>query len=808
MPFPFLAPLSPWIVDIMKQREDTPLMTSFKSPWVVLTSAALVVKGAALKDPIERKKELLGLIDKPGDNSFKGCIIANNSHNLNLTYANGNTPVGIDFTGKIITVDNEKGRKVSTPIIESVDIDTDGANNTLKTAKINVKCFTLKQFEMFELFFLKVGMNILCEFGDNSLMKKDLFKSTEANSPQKQKRKYNALKDGEKKEFEPFTKPEEALVPKTDDYNKWCAKFSDYYRSDTTAIANYLSRVERALGTYDLVAGKVTDYSFSINDDGTYSVDLEISQGNQISLAIPHSPRKKGSVNPAPPAAKEIADATQIKQLILADFNLVEKTYDDLAKPHPIKDKTWENDWFNFLKINKQQADTVVSDSAYISFRFILQILMNYVVGKDNVDTRFFKFELPTYENKDGNKLKIIPVTSNRYIISSTDKVIFPSNQLPVLQLPLTPKKGEEVNEDDNVITINPKGERKGIINGYNFHTDEKLFVPGDKSHMIKPQGNADVKLGDALNIFIKYEDVVKAWNSTYTRIDFLERILNIINDNGYGLFTLIYGNQNPDSGGTIIDAKMSSEDNPLVNQNKKDIYRFKPSTIKSNVKQFSFNFEMSNLVAGRQIFNSGKLLEDARKEQKNADDSKLEMPASAYKSIDNSTMGNADGWYSINNVELIRITENFKKAQAAAVAKKPDTDPAPPKTATTEAKDFTAISKTKSINFYLDLKKTGVLEITPLIYKDTDLIYNAVYGIFGSDGANTETKKSTLSPIEVTITIDGFSGFSPGQYFHIDGIPEIYNQTGVFQITNIKHNVATDGWNTTIEAGFRITPK
>jgi hypothetical protein len=170
--------------------------------------------------------------------------------------------------------------------------------------------------------------------------------------------------------------------------------------------------------------------------------------------------------------------------------------------------------------------------------------------------------------------------------------------------------------------------------------------------------------------------------------------------------------------------------------------------------------------------------------------------------------MGNADGWYSINNVELIRITETFKKAQAAAVAGKPQTEPPPPKTATTEAKDFTTIRNGKSINFYLDLKKTGVNDITPLIYKDTDLIYNAVYGIFGSDGANTETKKSTLSPIEVSITIDGFSGFSPGQYFHIDGIPEIYNQTGVFQITNIKHNVATDGWNTTIEAGFRITPK
>jgi hypothetical protein len=324
-------------------------------------------------------------------------------------------------------------------------------------------------------------------------------------------------------------------------------------------------------------------------------------------------------------------------------------------------------------------------------------------------------------------------------------------------------------------------------------------------NQLITPEG--DSKLGDALNIFIKYEDVVKAWNSTYTRIDFLEKMLNTINENGYGLFTLIYGNINDNSGGTIIDAKMTSSDNQVKKQNEKDIYRFKPTTIKSNVKEFSFNFEMSNLVAGRQIFNSGKLLEDARKEQKNTEDGKLVMPASAYKSIDNSTMGNADGWYSINNVEYKRITANFKKAKEAAAAGKPQTD-APPKTSTTEATDFTQIASTKSINFYLDLKKTSVKDITVLIYKDADLIYNAINGILGPEGGVPKTKKSTLSPIEVTIKIDGFSGFSPGQYFKIDGIPEIYNQTGVFQITNIKHTVAPDGWDTIIEAGFRIVEK
>ena len=810
MPFPFLAPLSPWITDIMTQRESSPLMTSFKNPWVVLTSPALVVKGAAEKDPEARKLQLLNLIANPGNDSYKGCIIANNSHNLNLTYATGDTPVGIDFTGKIITVKADKatetGRKVSTPLVESVSIDTDGANNTLKTAKIAVKCFTLKQLEMFELFFLKPGMNILVEWGDNSLMKRALFASSEVNSPQNQKRKYNALKDGEKVVIETYNSPLDALVPKTGDYDKFCDTFSNYYRSDTTAIANYLGRVEKALGTYDLVAGKVTEYSFSINDDGTYDVSLDISQGNQVSLAIPHSPKKGNSQNPVTPADKEFRDVEQIKQLIVTDFNLDASEFTKKISTHPIEGGKWENDWYNFLKINKQQSDTVVSDTAYISVRFILYVLMNYVIPEKNIESKFFKFELPKYKTKAGKEVTILPVVSNRYIISSSDKVIFPTNTLPDLILPPEPQKGVEPNDEENVIKIDPKAERDGIINGYNFHTSEELLVPNDPMlQKIDVEGHEEhKKLGDALNIFVKYDEVVRAWKSTYTRIDFLEKILGILNENGYGVYALMYGNMNDNSGGTILDANLSSSDSQVRKQNEKDIYRFKPNTIASNVKQFSFNFEMSNLVAGRQIFNSSKVLEDAKKTAVEKG-TEIVMPAGAYKSIDNSTMGNADGYYSINNVELKRIQANFEKAKKADAAGKPNPEPPPPKTSTTEAKNFTQISKSKSVNFYLNLKKTGANDSTVLIYKDPDLIYDAVNGIVGDSKGNPKTKKSTLSPIDVSITIDGFSGFSPGQYFKIDGIPEIYNQMGVFQITNIKHNVDTNGWDTTIEAGFRI---
>jgi len=61
---------------------------------------------------------------------------------------------------------------------------------------------------------------------------------------------------------------------------------------------------------------------------------------------------------------------------------------------------------------------------------------------------------------------------------------------------------------------------------------------------------------------------------------------------------------------------------------------------------------------------------------------------------------------------------------------------------------------------------------------------------------------------LTVSLTIDGFSGLSPGQYFNIDGVPEIYNKIGVFQITNTKHSVSNDGWTTSIEADHRIVNK
>jgi hypothetical protein len=802
MPFPFLAPLPPWTVDIMEQREENKTMTTYKNPWIVLTSGALIVQGKSqAKDAAARREELKKLFNDTGKAAFKGCIISTNINNTELMYSTGNTYVGFDFEGKKIVVEGESGRKVSTPTIVSVDVDTDGANNTLKTARVSVKCYTLKQLEMFELFFMKPGMNVMVEFGDSSLLKSALYPlSTDKfkNSPVASKKTYNTFKDGQQLPLETVTDIRDVMIPKKGSYDEWCESFSDYYRSDTSASAAYMNTIERSLGTYDYVAGKVLDYSFSIADDGTYDVNFEISQGNQISLAIPHSKVSESSKDKTQPADKEFRTSDQIIEMMITDFRMGDgKSFRELlTRKLPTDKKNWEDDWFNFLKINQQQKDTTASDDAYVSFRFVIEILMNFVLAGGNVDLPFFEINSQKYKTEAGKEISVIPVSSHKYMMSSSDDVIYPTAELPKLTAPLKDAKGNPpVKKEDNVIKVSDKEVVDGTINGYNFHIKEKLYIPNDPKRSTIEAKDSN-KIGNALNIFIKYEYVVKAWNTTYTRIDFLEKILSLLNGNSYGLFTLIYGLQYENSGPSILDAKLSNSDF-VKKQTEVQIYRFKPTTLKSNVKQFSFNFEMSNLVAGRQIFNSGKLLAEAKSQAK--DVGQFALPDGVYKAVDNSTMGNADGFYSINNVEFKKLDKSFKEIQAR-IKTNPSGSVATEanESATTEAEDLTQVIANKSTNFLLD--KRGSI-IKTLIFKDKSFLTKYINETILEEG----NRKSTLSPIQVTITIDGFSGFRPGQYFKIDGIPEIYNQTGVFQITNTKHTISPEGWDTTIEADHRV---
>ena len=761
MPFPYLAPLKDWIVDVLEDREKNPNDTNLRMPWAILASGAMVVKSAKGDTSESRTNKMKGLIsgEVKGSKEYYGCIIRNEI-DKNLNYQTGPTIVGTTFFGNPIEVEGETNRRVSTPIIESIEIDTDGANNTLKTARVNVRCFTLKQFEMFELFFCKPGMNVLLEYGDSTLDRKKFTTNTTKNP-------------AAQPAFTSASQVKEQLIDKQD-YNKFVDKFSEFYRFNTDSLKAFQRHIEKCRGTYDMVAGKITDYSFSIDADGTYPVMLEISQGNQMSLAIPINIGNKESKIPVNAKDKP----TEFKQWLdslVADLNLESL---DIAKAD------WEKEFFNWGKVNESKKDETASLESYLSLRFILKVLMNYTLSKSKGFDDSFLFNVPKYK-VNGNDEEIIPLRIHKNLISSSDDVLYPNNNLVKFVAPI---KGSK---ESDVVLVSDKPE-KAPINGYSIEESRKVSMAkadGTGEIVINPIAkDSDIRNGNALNIFIKYKTIVQIWRASYTRIDFLEGILKLINSNSYGLFRLIRGNIMETTSASVLDLKSTNDSKADSTQSDDKIYRFKPATKNSIVREFTFNFEMSNLVAGRTVFNAQRFLVESLKKVKTpVDSTKITLPEDAYQNFDNSLFSNADGYYSINKIDLKALEKNYEEA----IKRKTIPDPGPPEK--NEAKDITELIDSKSIKFKFD-KAT----IKTLVYTDTETIKKAMAQPYADE-------KSTLTPIDITITIDGMSGFSCGEFFRINGVPEIYNEIGVFQITNTKHAVSNDGWITTLEAGFRI---
>jgi len=735
----YLAPLKKWVVDVLEGRETNPKLSNKKMPFVIMTSGAKIVKVDSKDDTKEKVLEKVKgiLTNKVGSTiEYQGCIVSNQT-NPAINYSQGYTLVGFDFTGKAITA-QEYGRKISPPIIESLEIDTDGTNNTLKTARVNVRCFSLKQLEMFELFYCKAGMHVLIEYGDNS--------ST------------SDLND---------------VMIKKNDYGIFTSTFKEFTNPTTKQFASYLEQCKNSNGSYDRVAGKLTNYSYSIEQDGTYSVMVEISQSNEYNLALPKAFITNYSNFETPNVINPGIE--QWKHKLLNDLPGLKKSIIEA----PNFNEKWKNHFFNWGKTNETKVDETASNEAYLSLHFILEVLMNNPVAEGAVAPEFV-FELPKFK-VGGSEIPFIPISVKSNIISNTPVIIFPNKNLPKFY----------IDEKTNEIKISKETE-DGTINGFDIIESKPISFMFNKEE-IKVEKKDGLVLGNALNIFVRYREIGEAWEKNYKIGDFLIDILNKVNEASYELFRLRVGNLQEDSKATVLDVLLTSTKDKLRNE-KDDVrkeYRFKPTTINSNVRDFKFNFELGDVLAAGTIFNSSKFLAALKFEKldKNAKDG-LSLPEGVYQSIDYSSFSTADGYFSINQIEYDQITKVVSSGTITADADKIKEE------LTKQKEDLQKKYDSKTKKFKI---KKG--DVRTLVFEDKTFIAKNL----GLNDAKIRNKYELLTPIKVNITIDGISGITCGETFKTDGIPEQYNRLGSFQITNTKHVLNNEqGWTTEIEGEFR----
>ena len=790
MPALFISDLKPWVKEIFRNRERVTESSMFKVPFVILTSPALVTKQSSdtkltLKERAEKFQDIINnTFEASYADSYKGCIITNKIQNKDNSYQLGPSHIGVDFRGNRVNVDGETNRAIPNPIIESLQIDTDGTGNTLKVATVGVRLFSLKQLEMFELFYLKPGMNLLLEFGNNQSIFADIRRDYIKN-------RYG--EDSQKTQTEgaqSVISLQKVLVDKSN-YDTFCSNFSELSIGDMKALQKYYKRVEDSRGTYEQVAGKVLDYTYSIEENGTYVVVLKITAGNEVSRAIPKatttaSGKTKGTT------VKPDDFNTWINQ-IEVDFGLPQLS-EVVAKSDDSKY------FFNWGVANADKGYESLSKKPYITLGFVIDKILNHnvLVNAGFIDDALVGIGKQKFytDAKGGGEMEMILANSAEALISSNENVIFPG------QLPSFIK-----DKTENTIVL--KTDKNGNIETTDCNINDleytiknsTLFVENEKKHDTSPEevkdyiqvyskDGDDIKLGNALNIFINYEAVLSLWRKAYTMLDFLEGILDMVNDNSYGLIKLILGTI---EGGKfpafIVDGKLRQDKKTLqgIMTSVDPAYRFRPTTISSIVKEFTYDFNMSENVAGRTLFNSYAYIAQTKAGKNPDNEQLLGIQKDAYESIDFYRTQNADGWYSLNYVDIKSVEKQQAKAQnnnglEQSTGTKSKTQEDVSKVIDASSKKFKTNNGTKI-----------------LIFQNEKVVSRYVAKSF------YEKNKSLLTPIEISITIDGISGISCGEYFKCDGVPEIHNVIGAFQIENVKHSVTPDGWYTTLDARWRV---
>lgn len=740
MGFPFInKPFDTWIQQKLKEREDTKIaQVNRYTPFIWLSSGAIVCKGS-IKKPIQNNLS---------NAEYRGCVLSNHL-DIGSKYPINDTILGWDLNGKLIKVEGERGLKVSPPIIESMEIDTDGENNTLKVAKINISIFSLKQLEMFELFFLKPSMTVVMEYGNNN----------------------------------PYTKNEIAAESfiKGKNWQSYTEEVIKYFLPDARTYSNsridYLEKIKRTKGDYDFWIGKVTNFNVTYEGaDNIYKVQLEISAGNELHLWMPIKQQsttqalKKKATKAAVPAKEN--NAKTWMQELCAEMMLPEDLSDNLIKDALTK---YAAEFFNWGKTNKSNNQETASKEEYISFKLILDILNN------SENFKAFDKKIDYTQITLGGILPIIPVNSHPAIISTNSDFIFPGK---------VPKVEVNKNLPSNV-GLNKDTPINFPINGKSFNSSGTQISVN--STLTKTNFKIPETVGNLLNVFVRKSLFVRLFRDSYTFTDFYESILGMINDAMFGLCKLEIGKLEAENNCsmTIIDKKLRQ----VPTTNVKNIYRFKIDPVKSIVHDINFNLEMSNLMQAQALYESQLAILDKRPDDPNGVGAAFKQDRNHFKTIGQT---NGDNMYSIDWVG----SQVSKKAAEKWQLKEKENKTTDGSTNDTEQannnKTLESVIKGKSIKF--EPVKPGAPET--LIYQDYTLVQANIVEEYPN-------KTSVLTYLECDVTIDGLAGFRCGELFNIDGVPEIYNKNGAFQILNIKQSLQDDtGWRTTINAGFRYDVK
>ncbi len=235
--------------------DDTLAWSNANSPWLRLSSSVNLTNKLPKNSKLNPKNTVLqkllssrGKNNKPlfeEDSLAKNFILSGGTLTPDSNPASGLNESNKIFSGAYGWGSLDERGFVPMPGITNISVQN-LSKGALTRSTINIKCFSRQQLELIDILYLRPGYSLLLEFGWSVYMD---------NNGNLQSF------DGQTKPFTPFMNPDKTKT-KTDQY-----KIYDLIQEEK----------EDRFGNYEAVYGKITNFNWTFNKDGSYDCTVQLS---------------------------------------------------------------------------------------------------------------------------------------------------------------------------------------------------------------------------------------------------------------------------------------------------------------------------------------------------------------------------------------------------------------------------------------------------------------------------------------------------------------------------------------------------
>jgi hypothetical protein len=677
--------------------------------------------------------------------------------------------IGYDRKGEPHIIDNDDPKTIQKfrpiPGIESIEVDI--RKDIYRIAFIKWKCYSKEQLDYLSNFMFTPYTTVLVEWGWNTFNVSSLVDTSylgkaavnDVDAETGKLKSYSFLFDGDGI-LGAYTNPK--------------------------LLEN---RLKLSNGCYDSMMGHIINFDFTFNaSEMCYNCTTELASNSSFYFGLSMN-------NPAPLDSKKNDESKlTIKSLFQFDIKSELKRYveDQQNKPKCFKtDPAGRVFWPSFYQKITYGIPHTYGDDIYISLGLFVDILNDLILT--NQGKNYPQFFIDIKDVKIGAHPNIISCNKNLLIPNAIapyfnaenliDHEIFSSDESKYVPL----YAGKKINKTDvvdnmmdNILHNGKARQNLSVIINHNrkFANSADICFP-----MLTDCEFGSLYYGKIENLYINYSYLDTLIQQSKDIKHLLTSLCQYLNQS-CNIWKLEVVNASPNnisiSDSRFMDLKRIEDSKAKfdIPSHEPLLYNFETFTQGSVLKEFAFNVKLSDKIANMVLYEANNQLSYSDKK---------------------TTVAQKYLLHHVSDFVLRELPTN--RVGGTTVSQLNDKE----KLEYQKQRERNIRNIDESTIYFEQLGSDGIKKTSRLCLPESQK--SKQIALMSEEDENilyTNMQNSPMPGVKVEFSILGIAGFATFQVFTVKNLPTPYDKHTVFQITEVKHSITSDGWITRITANVR----